>query len=174
MIPSLTVTRPSTHPSSILLLSFLLHKLQLHLLFQLFFPDLYRWNFLRFVKYSFRHLFQKCCSLVLRYLNLEEQFSSLITSSGSTISSGNALILLPYNKWEGVRTSSISLYSYVSGLELSVDSTSVSRVENSSKDNQALPSAFLKQSLTLATILSKISLHQGALQVKLPLYSLVL
>lgn len=59
-------------------------------------------------------------------------------------------------------------------IELSVDSTSVSRVENSSKDNLALPSAFLKQFLTLATILSKIPLHQGALLVKFPLYSLVL
>ena len=92
------------------------------------------WCSLRSIVYLRFHRFQNWPSNVEKKRCLRVGSSTSVSSpSAVATSSGMDRTLLPVNRWEGVRGSSVSSEdTYVSGLEFSTHSTSITAVESSS------------------------------------------
>ena len=101
----------------------------------------------------------RCCSLELRSSEFIEKLISVSVQKPS----GSDKTQHPDNKCNGFKGSlRSSLDRYNRGLELTIASTSVSVVNNSSYDSLALPMVFLKHRFRDCIMLSKNPPDQGA------------
>ena len=116
-------------------------------------------------RYSLFYLFQKW-SKTLFILLVRVECSTMLSSYMSLLyygPSGRLIMRRPVMRCEGVTGSSTSsVEMYVRGRELTIISTSVTAIVNSSKVNIPFPIVFLRQCLTNFTNLSKIPPHHGA------------